>query len=483
MADDGKWQGATWKQEEDHSAEADALLARVNATTVAVILRAEGKTLDEVLVEVLALEKVSRLSGDTLSTQRLATEVIRICRVVGDYPMMLSQLESLMRKRAQMKQVQSALVAEAALTLQAEGLSKAQHLEILTHLQHITEGKIHVELEHARFTTQLAEIAVAEGRKKEASDMLQAIQVETLTNMTRLEKIKILVREISLALDIKDYTRAQIMARKINYRALGRDDTKEQKVEYFKLMAQYYAESDRAPSYMHMARCWLEIARTVATQDLRLQAMSSTCALVMLAPHMTEQQIENLAECTAFCPETYYKDRLEWMKALVADQQVCEELAPVRDLMAAFISVELICTKTVKQVDEIATRHPILADNVARQAELRHRVSEHDVLVVAQYYRCIHVARLAELTGLTPEATEEYLMSMVTARALYARIDRIDGVVRFQKKKSALDVATQWDQGVQKIVELIGKSCQLVAKERMVRGPAATATAAPPTES
>ena len=44
-------------------------------------------------------------------------------------------------------------------------------------LRAVTEGKIHVELERARLTRQLAKIRESEGKVAEAADLMSEVQV------------------------------------------------------------------------------------------------------------------------------------------------------------------------------------------------------------------------------------------------------------------------------------------------------------------
>lgn len=471
MADEREWKSASWKAEEDHSKETAAVLEKFNATTIPVLMRTSGQSLEDALQPILVMEKKARLGGDSVSTQKLASEIIKICRTRRQYDLMLTQLEVLVKKRAQMKQVQSAMVTEAQKALLTEGedvdpdLTKERRLEILTKLEFVTSGKIHLELEHARFTVELAKIATAEGRKKEASDQLAAVQVETITNMPRLEKLGILLTEIELALDIDDLHRTQVMSRKINHRALAKNDTKEIKIRYFELLVRFYTKKV-AP--LHMARCWHEIYLTATDHDLKLDALSRVMVLATVSPHMTSKEIDDLAECCAFSPASSQTDRVAWLKELSANKMAQEELPHILSLTKAFTTGELIRGSTEQQVKDLCENHVELATNPFFQSELRNRVSEHDLLVVAKHYKRIHLKRLANLVALTEEQVEAYLMKLVISDTLYAKIDRVDGIVVFQKKTTPVELQEQWDNGVNKCMDLIDYTCHLISKERMI---------------
>lgn len=284
MADNGEWKGASWKQEEDFSKETDEMLEQINAELLPVLLRSTDKDVDAFAAEVMVLEKKTRLAGDTLSTTRLAVEIVKMYRTQKLYTEMLEKLEFLMKRRGQMKQVQSAMIAECAKTLDelpggknakkstdndddnatsaaVSGASSEVRTRILSQLVHVTAGKIHVELEHARFTVELAHIIESQegGSKKEAATMLSELQVETITQMPRLEKIEIILDQLRLLLDMNDLVRVPSVSRKISYRALGKADCRDLKIRYFRLMGDYFR---RLKQYFMVARCEHEIYLT-----------------------------------------------------------------------------------------------------------------------------------------------------------------------------------------------------------------------------
>lgn len=460
-----EWKGANFKQVEDHSKETAELLEKINATTIPVLLRGTTRTLEEYVDEVLSLEKSARLGGDVLSTQKLAVEAIRLYRVQGEHDKMAELLESLMKRRAQTKQVQSAMVAEASVVLQDESITPSVRQQVLQRLTVVTEGKIHVELEHARFSMQLADIIESEGRKREACDILQSLQVETITNMPRLEKLSCLNRQIALCLELGDFLHAPMISRKINHRALSRPDTKEIKLRYFELMRKYYENSEQ---HLLIARCWYETMQTTDNDDLKLASLSNMVILSLISEHLTAKEVEDAAECTAFSPQTKLSDREAALKTILDMKRVEHELQSIYSIAAAFGSVELIRTRIATELELLCDKHPMLAEKEDRQTHFRNRASEHDLLVVARYYSRVKIERLSQLVGLSQEHTERFIMTLVSNKSIYAKIDRIDGLVVFQRAKQCADVIKQWNEEVEKCVTLVDRAAHLVVKERML---------------
>jgi 26S proteasome regulatory subunit N5 len=91
-------------------------------------------------------------------------------------------------------------------------------LELIDTLRTVTEGKIFVEVERARLTRMLSKIKEDEGKIDEAADILQELQVETFGSMEKREKTDFILEQMRLLLAKRDYTRTQIMSKKINTR-------------------------------------------------------------------------------------------------------------------------------------------------------------------------------------------------------------------------------------------------------------------------
>ena len=379
---------------------------------------------------------------------------------------MLETLDVLMRKRGQTKQTQSAMIAECATVLTDGSISKEKQEEVLERLAYVTENKIHVELEHARFTIELAKLHEAAGRKRSACDMLRTLHIETITNMPRLEKLEALNQQIRLCLELEDYDYIPSVSRKINHRGLSREEAHEQKLKYFELMRSYYAHK---ASYFNVGRCWYETYSTVKSTDDKLAALSNMVVHYLISENATAKEIEDLAECTAFAPSTKMNDRVAALSTISEKlKSDLEDVPQLFGLLQRFNSIELIQERVSSEVEALCLTHPELAPFPERQKLLSNRCSEHDIMVIARFYSRIPLQRLAELVHLSPEHTEGFIMTMVTNKTLYAKMDRVDGLVVFEARKNTTEVVALWNESVEKSVALLDKASHLITKERML---------------
>jgi 26S proteasome regulatory subunit N5 len=110
------------------------------------------------------------------------------------------------------------------------------------------------------------------------------------------------------------------------------------------------------------------------------------------------------------------------------------------------------------------------ADKKANQRweDLRKRVIEHNVRVVAKYYTRIQMPRLTQLLDLTEDETEKYLSDLVTAKTVYAKIDRPARIVSFAKPRDADDVLNEWSGNMKSLLGLLERIDHLITKEEMM---------------
>jgi 26S proteasome regulatory subunit N5 len=78
-----------------------------------------------------------------------------------------------------------------------------------------------LEVERARLTKELSEIYEKENDLQKSSEILQEVQIETVSTMEANEKISFILEQLRLCLDTKDYIKAIIMSKKITEKSLS----------------------------------------------------------------------------------------------------------------------------------------------------------------------------------------------------------------------------------------------------------------------
>jgi len=103
-----------------------------------------------------------------------------------------------------------------------------------------------------------------------------------------------------------------------------------------------------------------------------------------------------------------------------------------------------------------------------RWADMKKRVVEHNIRIMATYYTRITLKRMANLLALTEAETEDFLSTMVVNKTVEAKTDRLDGVVDFVKHQDPNDMLNNWSHSVSELLSLVMKTTHLVNKEEMV---------------
>ncbi len=107
-------------------------------------------------------------------------------------------------------------------------------------------------------------------------------------------------------------------------------------------------------------------------------------------------------------------------------------------------------------------------DAAQRFSDLRKRVIEHNVRVIAKYYTRIQFSRLTALLDLSEDETEKYISELVTAKTIYAKIDRPARLVSFKKPASADDILNMWSGDMKGLFGLLERIDHLITKEEMM---------------
>jgi 26S proteasome regulatory subunit N5 len=103
-----------------------------------------------------------------------------------------------------------------------------------------------------------------------------------------------------------------------------------------------------------------------------------------------------------------------------------------------------------------------------RWQDLRKRVIEHNVRVVAKYYTRIGMKRLTQLLDLTVEETEKYISELVCSKTVFARIDRPAQIVNFAKPRDVDDILNEWSHNMKDLLGLLERVDHLITKEEMM---------------
>lgn len=405
------------------------------------------------------LEKQTRASSDMHSTTRILVGICQLAFDAKQFDTLNEQIHLLTKRRGQFKQSVTAMVQKCCEFVEILATSdKEQELKLIHTLRTVTAGKIYVEVERARLTYRLAQIHEKEGNFEEACKVMQDTQVETLGSLDKKEKTCLILEQVRYCLAIKDYIRAQIISKKISTRFFDSVDVQDLKLKYYQLMIEIDQHNAR---YLDICRHYQAVFDTQSIKEdniKRQQTLKNVVLYAALAPYDNEQS------------DLIHR---------IAQEKSLEEIPEYKKLLKAFTTHELISWGFVESQYENLLKQgttTCLATDVfqpgtdcgtKRWKDFKSRIVEHNIRVIAKYYSQVRLKRLSELLDLSSDEAEEVLSYMVVNKTIWAKVDRLDGIVNFNAMKHSNEILNDWSRSLSALMTLVGKANHLINKEEM----------------
>ncbi|KAK9440211.1 26S proteasome non-ATPase regulatory subunit 12 [Metarhizium brunneum] len=470
---------STLKPEKDFTKEVDQQLPE--AETLA------KTNLQGAIEKLTALEKQTRQASDLASTSRVLIAIVTLCKNAGDWSLMNEQTLVLSKKHSQLKQAITKMVQTVVGFLDDTPDLKTK-LSVIETLRTVTEGKIFVEVERARVTKILSDIKKEQGDLKAATEILCELQVETFGSMDRREKTEFILAQVALCIESEDWTQAGILGRKISTRYLARkpkktaeqlekeqkerekkrargeevpeekqDDTTDLKLRYYE---QQIALAKHDDKYLDVCKHYRQVLDTEAVEEdpAKLHpVLQRIIYFVILSPYDNEQHdlLHRIFKDTrnSQVPLDAELLRLFTVHELMRWPEIAKKFGP------HLCSTDVFDAQPGQSSDAKAHQ---------RWEDLRKRVIEHNVRVVAKYYTRIRMNRLTELLDLAEDETEKYISELVTSKTVYAKIDRPARIVSFAKPRGADDILNEWSHNMKSLLGLLERIDHLITKEEMM---------------
>jgi len=315
-----------------------------------------------------------------------------------------------------------------------------------------------VEVERARLTHILSKIREAEGNVEEAASIMQELQVETFGSMDRKEKVELILEQMRLCLARKDFIRTQIISKKISTKFFDDEAVQDLKLKYYQLMI---TMDQHDSSYLKICKHFRAVFTTKVIAEnkaKKLEALKNIVLYIILSPYDNEQS-----------------DLTHRIKA----EKSLEEIPQYKELLKMFTTSELISWSHLCQTYETVLRRgtpespateTLLNDEGGekRWKDVKNRVVEHNIRIMAKYYNRISMKRMAQLLDLSVEETEDILSNLVVNKTVWAKIDRLEGLVNFTAHKDPNEVLNDWSNNINKLMQQVCQINHLINKEEMV---------------
>ena len=349
--------------------------------------------------------------------------------------------------------------------------------------------QIFVEVERARVTRILSNMKKSQGDLNAAADILCELQVETFGSMERREKTEFILEQVALCIEKGDWTQAGILSRKVSTKYFARkpkqtpeqieaerkerehkeknrtmddppvekpDDVTDLKLRYYEQQITLAKHEDK---YLDACKHYRQVLDTESVEENPEQlhaVLQRVIYYVLLAPHDNEQS------------DLLHRINTDARNAQIPQENQLLKLFTIPELMRWPIVSERfgphLCSTDVFS----STEDPKDPKAHTRWEDLRKRVIEHNVRVIAKYYTRIQMGRLTQLLDLDEDETESYISKLVTAKTVYAKIDRPARVVSFAKARGPDEVLNEWSGSMKSLLGLLERIDHLITKEEMM---------------
>ena len=472
------------------------------------------------LSKLLALEKRTRLAADAFSTAKVAVAILELLFSTQSWSLLNDHISLLSKRRAQLQRVQEAVV-QTAVAFVPQTPNDDVKRKLIETLRTVSTGKMFVELERARLTRSLAAMEEAAGRQAAAAELMQEVAVETIGTMEAKEKLDFLLEQLRLCLAKRDYVRCEIIAKKVDVKALKESrELQQEKLRYHALMLRYhlhfghyfdvaqaYQQMYLTPSVQSDSENWRRVLRKLViysvlspfdselsdftarvSEDKQLQQLPEYRQLLtdylgreIIAWPLSPQQQKEILSNDAF---TDAEEALEGSSSSSSSGASDERMDVSSSSSSASPSPSLPASSA--SGSDIVTVH----NGAQRLSDFHKRVVQHNMRIIASYYDRISSQRFASLLQLQAEAAESFLSELVSSGQLQVKIDRPRGEIVFvrggaggaQAAEAAADSAggssgaiAELTSNVDALLQIIETTCHLINKEIMTIRPNANA--------
>lgn len=420
----------------------------------------------------LALEKQIRQSSDLPLSKRLLTKIVDTLVQNNDWDYLDELITVLSKKHGQLKTSIQTMIQHVIDNLPKLDNDNPEQLEtkmkVIDTIRTVTDKKIFVEVERAVVSKILSEIYLNKKNDLDkATEILCDLQVETYSLMAFETKIEYILEQIRLTLQKKDYSQARVLSRKILLKTLKKFDKAE---EYKATYLQYLLEINKHElDYIMIVKNSLllmeipVIKESAEYKDLLI----SIIYYIILSPY-----------------DNYQSDLIHKIKANPVFSKTAG--SKIFDLLEIFTTNELIHWETIeKEYRDQFSNSDVFANNEDNSKSLQKRIIEHNLRIINKYYLFIKLDRLAFLLQLEEPEAESYVSEMVNNGMISAKINRPQGVIKFEKLQPGTaagasqvtsngeninELLNNWINDVDTLLEEVDSIGHLINKEEMMYG-------------
>ena len=419
-------------------------------------------------------EKVTRLENEYEKNRNICKQILSIISKRNDFPNFLRLFEYLTQRRNQSRESIISMVKNTLNDVLPHLKDNKDSSDLLKTIIKVTEGKIFVEYEYSQAIRRMTEIHLMNNQIDEAAKLIQDVQIEAFGSLENKYKVDYILFQMQVLLEKGDYIRSLMISNKIKRNHLDDEGFELLKIRFFQLMIQYFFHEKK---YIEVSKCYKTLYDFVKLIDEKLNDVEKKSKEIK--PEILDNYIKVKKE----------NDLQKLFESWVLFLSLCPPELETKNMLNELLlkyKKQLDYDKNILYiVEERLSDDIILIDNtlfdkykdfeIFKQHQdliklFRKYWIQHDLSLFEKFFGKIHIERICEMTLVPMEEIEDELADMVVNNYIFAKINRIEKMVNFRKRKDYHDELDNFNYDMDSMLKKIEDTCHLINKEYLKYG-------------
>ena len=428
---------------------------------------------DPDLKKLIDNEKQTRLENEFEKNRKITKEILETLYNRKDFDNFLKLLEYLTQRRSQSRESIISMIKYCLNDIYPNLNDEKLKVRLLETIIKVTEGKIFVEYEYSQAIRKMTEIHLNNSKYEEAAKLIQDVQIEAFGSLEREYKVDYILFQMRILIAKGDFIRTLIVSNKIHRNHLNDEGFELLKIDFYRLMIEYFLHEKK---YLDVSKSYKILYDFVKEIKLKLSKIENNNKDVK--PKIIDNYIKatknNLVELfqnyvlyLSICPpELETKNmlnelKLKYKKELEENKLICDIVYNHLSDDIILINDELL--NNYKNYDIFKNKKELL--NLFRKYWI-----QHDLSIFGKFFSQVHLKRISEMSLVSIDELESELADMVVNDYIFAKINRIEKIVNFQKKKDHHDVLDELNFDLNTMLKGLENTTHLINKEYLKYG-------------
>lgn len=432
-------------------------------------LLSESILKDVVLKKLIDDEKTSRLENETAQNHKICLQILETLYSRKDFENFLKLFEYLTQRRSQSRESIIKMVKYCLETVLKNLPDEESVKKLLECIIKVTDGKIFVELQYSQAVRKMAEIHLNHQDYCSAAKLIQDVQIEAFGSLERDYKVEYILFQMDVLIKNNDYIRTLIVSNKIHRKNLDDKGFELLKTQFYQLLIKYYLHEKKyldVSKYFKVLYDYVkevnEKLAKVEKQEINEEPRILEHLITIKRDNSLQTLFQNYVLFLSICPpelETvnmFNELKISYKKELDSDKYI-------RDLVHQRLSDEILSINDAYFNPYLS--YDIFKSDATLLTLFRKYTIQHNISLFEKFFSKIHLKRIAQLINVPENEVEQEIADMVVHNFIYAKINRLEGIVNFKKSTDYHDIIDDINCDLSSMLKNLEQTCHLINKE------------------